>query len=61
MTPRMIEIDGKRYPWRDIVALRRAAAREARQPALFALIDDRRAESQRTASGRYQEPLLFDR
>jgi hypothetical protein len=31
MIPRMIEIDGKRYLWRDIVELRRAQLAAARQ------------------------------
>jgi hypothetical protein len=64
MTPRTIEIDGKRYPWRDIIALRRAqiaAARRAEQLALFEMIDDRRPESQRSPAGRYSEPMLFER
>lgn len=63
MTPRTIEIAGKRYLWRDIVALRRAqlaAARQAHQPVLFELIDDCRPSSQRTAAGRYSEPMLFE-
>ena len=35
--PRFIEIDGRRYLWRDLVALRRAQATPAeQQPALFA-------------------------
>jgi hypothetical protein len=64
MIPRMIEIDGKRYLWRDIVQLRRAqlvAVRQAEQPALFELIEDCRPPSQCTAAGRYSEPMLFDR
>jgi hypothetical protein len=42
--PRFIEIDGKRYLWRDLVALRRAQARKppAAQPTLFALQEDHR-------------------
>jgi hypothetical protein len=63
MTPRMIAIDGKLYLWSEIVALRRAqiaAARRAEQLALFELIDDARPPSQRTATGRYSEPMLFD-
>lgn len=59
---RFIEIDGKRYLWRDILALRREqkkAHAKAQQPALFALRDDSRPVSQRTAAGRYSEPTLF--
>jgi len=60
--PAFIEIDGKRYLWRELVALRREQlrAREATtQPALFELIDDCRPASQRSAAGRYSEPMLF--
>jgi hypothetical protein len=42
MTPRLIEIDGKLYPWSEIVALRRAqiaAASRAEQLALFEMIE----------------------
>jgi hypothetical protein len=63
VTSRTIEIDGKRYLWRDIVALRRAqlaAVRQVQQPALFALVEDCRPASQRSAAGRYCEPMLFD-
>lgn len=63
-SPRFIEIDGRRYLWRDILALRRAQLarhRAERQPPLFDLIEDTRPKAQRTAAGRYQEPLLFDR
>lgn len=58
---RTIEIDGKRYPWRQILSMRREQRRRERQPqpTLFALKDDTRPPSQRTAQGRFQEPLLF--
>ena len=58
-----VEIDGKRYRWRDILEARRAqlaAERREQQPALFELIDDCRPRSQHTAAGRYSEPMLFD-
>ncbi len=62
--PAFIEIDGKHYRWRDLIALRqnqlRAYAAAVQQP-LFALIADCRPQSQQTASGRYTEPILFDR
>ena len=60
--PRSIVIDGKRYPWRDIVALYREQARRERepQPTLFELKQDARSTSQRTAAGRFAEPTLFD-
>ena len=58
-----IEVDGKRYRWRDILELRKQQLKERRraeQPALFELIEDSRAPSQRSAAGRYSEPMLFD-
>jgi len=57
-----IEIDGKRYLWRNLLQLRREqrkAQAQSQQPALFELKEDRRPLSERTASGRYQEPSLF--
>jgi hypothetical protein len=60
--PRFIEIDGKRFLWRDLVQLRRAqlaAAAQPEQPALFELQEDHRPASQRTTAGRYLEPSLF--
>jgi hypothetical protein len=62
--PAFIEIDGKQHRWRDLIALRQNQLRAyaaAAQPALFELIDDCRPQSQKTASGRYAEPVLFDR
>lgn len=59
---RFIEIEGKRFLWRDLVKLRREqrqASANAPQPALFPLIEDRRPPAERTAAGRYQEPTLF--
>jgi hypothetical protein len=58
--PRFIDIDGRRFLWRDLVALRRAQATPAeRQPALFALRDDHRPAGERNAAERYREPSLF--
>jgi hypothetical protein len=60
--PKFIDIEGRRYLWRDILRLRqeqRRAAAKAQQPALFALRDDRRPVTERTAAGRYREPSLF--
>jgi hypothetical protein len=57
-----IEIDGKRHLWRDILQLRReqkAAHARPQQPTLFELKDDCRPATQRTAEGRYREPMLF--
>jgi hypothetical protein len=58
--PRFIEIDGRRYLWRDLVALRRAQTTPAeRQPALFPLREDHRPPGERNAAERYSEPTLF--
>jgi hypothetical protein len=57
--PAFVEIDGKLYRWRELVARRREQLRAyaaALQPALFELIDDSCPRSQRTAAGRYSEP-----
>lgn len=59
---RFIDIDGKRYFWRDILHLRREqkkALARAEEPALFELKDDHRPVAARTAEGRYREPSLF--
>ena len=59
---RFVEIEGKRFLWRDLVKLRREQRQpsaNAPQPVLFPLIDDRRPPAERTAAGRYQEPTLF--
>jgi hypothetical protein len=59
---KFIDIDGTRYPWKDILRLRRKqleAQRRAQQPTLFELRDDSRPASQQTACGRYEEPTLF--
>jgi hypothetical protein len=59
-------IDGRLYRWKDILELRRAqlsaaGAAEASQLALFATLhDDRRPPAERTASGRYMQPCLFE-
>jgi hypothetical protein len=58
--PRFIDIDGRRYLWRELVALRRAqAAPPAQQPALFTLHEDHRPAGERTSAERYSEPSLF--
>jgi hypothetical protein len=60
--PRFIEIEGRRFLWRDLVALRRAQARPAaEQPPLFELRDDHRPAGERNAAERYREPSLFTR
>jgi hypothetical protein len=58
--PRFIEIDGRRYLWRDLVALRRAQAKPvAQQPALFTLREDHRPAGERDTAERYSAPSLF--
>jgi hypothetical protein len=58
--PRFIEIDGRRYLWRELVALRRAQATPpAEQRTLFPLRDDCRPPGERNAAERYREPSLF--
>ena len=62
----IIVIDGRAHYWRDILALRQAQvaairAAQAIQPALFEVLhDDRRPAGERTASGRYAQPGLFE-
>jgi hypothetical protein len=62
MAPAFIVIDGRRYSWKDIVRLRQEQRNAARQPqlTLFDLKEDSRPANQRTAEGRFTEPLLFD-
>ena len=60
--PKFIDIDGKRFLWRDLVQRRReqvAAAAKVGQPVLFEMKEDTRPASKRTAVGRYSEPSLF--
>ena len=59
--PKFIEIDGKRYAWREIVRLRREQREQSRQNqlTLFDLREDSRPASQTTVAGRYSEPTLF--
>ena len=59
--PKFIDIDGRRYLWRDILELRQQQRRvaKAQQPALFELHEDCRPATERTAADRYLEPSLF--
>ena len=59
--PKFIDIDGKRFLWRDLVQRRReqVAAAKVEQPVLFEMKDDSRPAFERTAAGRYSEPTLF--
>jgi hypothetical protein len=58
---KFVEIDGKRYPWRDILKLRQEKKdpEPERQLMLFELKTDVRPASQASADGRYSEPTLF--
>jgi hypothetical protein len=59
---KFIEIQGKRYSWKEILRMRRdqsKAERQAQQLPLFELRHDSRPASQQTARGRYEEPTLF--
>jgi hypothetical protein len=58
--PRTVEIDGRRYAWRELVALRRTQATpRIEQPTLFELREDHRPPGERNAAERYREPSLF--
>jgi hypothetical protein len=60
--PKFIDIDGKRFLWRELLQRRRAqaaAAARVEQPALFELKEDCRPTPERTAAGRYNEASLF--
>ena len=60
--PRFVEIDGHRYLWRDLVALRRSQAQpRPEQQTLFELHEDYRPVGERSAAERYWEPNLFTR
>ena len=60
---RTIEIGGVRYPWRDILKMRREQQKQERQPqpTLFELREDSRPSTQGTASDRYENPSLFEK
>ena len=61
MRPKFLIIEGKRIAWRDILRMRlQQRQQQPQQPTLFPLKDDARPASQRTAAGRYTEPLLFE-
>jgi hypothetical protein len=60
--PRFIDIDGKRFLWRELLQRRReqvAAAARVEQPVLFELKEGCRPVPERTAAGRYNESSLF--
>jgi hypothetical protein len=60
--PKFIDIDGKRFLWRDVLERRkeqRRAAAKPEQPTLFELREDARPAPARTAAARYLQPSLF--
>ena len=58
--PQHIEIEGRRYLWRDLVALRRAQLRpRTEQLTLFELREDHRPAGERSGAERCREPSLF--
>jgi hypothetical protein len=62
--PDILIVDGHAFSWQRLCELRRQQmetwrAHEARQLALFAMHNDHRVKSERTASGRYGEPTLL--
>jgi hypothetical protein len=62
--PKFIDIEDRRYLWREILKLRqeqRRAYAASEQPLLFELHEDVRPVFERTAAGRYCEPSLFSR
>lgn len=59
-----VVLDGRKYDWSEVRRLRRQQiieARRVRQLTLFELKEDTRPSSQRSADGRYTEPLLFEK
>lgn len=61
--PKTIVLNGKRIAWKEVLRLRQeqlANERKAKQPALFELKNDKRPAAHKKASGRYQEPTLFE-
>jgi hypothetical protein len=58
---RFVEINGKRYLWRDLLKLRREQKQlePEKQLTLFELKTDSRPASQASADRRYNEPTLF--
>ena len=56
--PRFVTIDGRRYLWRDLVALRQAQTRpRPEQPTLFELREDHRPPGERNAAHQTVVPL----
>jgi len=64
MSPRFIDIEGKRYLWREIVNLRCEQVKAAKTPEQAMLFEslhqDRRGPGERSAAERYLAPSLLD-
>ncbi|HEY1745726.1 MAG TPA: hypothetical protein VGG11_03025 [Xanthobacteraceae bacterium] len=63
--PDILMVDGHAFSWQRLLELRRQQleawhTEQCRQPTLFELKDDCRAEAERTAAGRYREPTLLE-
>jgi hypothetical protein len=61
-SPKFVEIEGKRFLWRELLQRRRdqlMAVGKTEQPALFELKEDRRPMPARNSAGRHREPSLF--
>jgi hypothetical protein len=59
---RTILIAGQTYLWRDILKMRRDQRKAQKKPqlTLFEMKEDSRPATQLSASGRFQEPTLFE-
>lgn len=57
----LIEINGVKYRWSEILKMRREQRKAKRQPqpTLFEMKDDTRPAAQANAAQRYEEPPLF--
>jgi hypothetical protein len=63
MSSDILLVDGRAFSWKHLCTLRRAQmeaewAARMTQPPMFELTEDHRPFAERTAAGRYQEPLL---
>jgi hypothetical protein len=62
--PDILTVDGHAFSWQRLVELRRQQleawrAEQCRQLTLFELKEDCRPSAERTAAGRYAEPMLW--
>ena len=64
VSPKFIEIDGKRFVWRDLLLCRREqlmATAKTEQPSLFEFKEDRRPVSERTVADATASPACSTR